>query len=177
MSRPRRSESGLTAEHLRRVLLYDPHTGLWKWRQGGRGRPKVLVWFAGTLGGKPGFQYLSISIGRLPYYVQRLAFLYMTGRWPDPEADHIDGDRTNNRWDNLREATRVQSKHNKGARKDNVVGARGVYYRSKEGKFHARIKIGDKRVSLGLFDTVELASEAYEKAAKEAFGLFYRKVS
>ena len=106
----------------------------------------------------------------MPYYVQRLAFLYMEGRWPDPEADHIDGDRTNNRWSNLREATRVQSKHNTGTRADNALGMRGVY-RHRDGKFHARIKIGDKRVNLGLFATAELASEAYEKAAKEAFGL------
>ena len=175
MSRPSRSETKLTAEHLRRVLIYDPHTGLWKWRQGGKGRPKVLQWMAGSLGGKPGHQYLSISIGRLPYYAHRLAFLYMMGKWPEPECDHIDGDRTNNCWVNLREATHTQSKQNKGTRKDNTTGFRGVY-RHEDGKFVARIKVGDKRIALGSFDTPEEASEAYERAAKESFGLFYRKV-
>jgi hypothetical protein len=174
MSRPSRSETELTAEHLRRVLIYDPHTGLWKWRQDGKGRPKVLVWWPGTVTGQR--KYLSISIDRLAYYVHRLVFLYMTGKWPKEQVDHIDGDQTNNRWGNLREASGSQNKYNTGVRSHNTTGARGVY-RAKDGRFVARIKIGDKRVNLGSFATAELASEAYEKAAKEAFGLFYRKVS
>jgi hypothetical protein len=173
MSRPRRKEKELTAEHLRRVLLYDPYTGLWMWRQGGKGRPRVPDWMPGTLM-KVG--YLSISVDRLAYYAHRLAFLYMTGAWPKEQTDHIDGDRTNNRWSNLREATGSQNKQNKGIRQDNTTGFRGVY-RHEDGKFVARIKVGDKRINLGSFDTAEQASEAYEKAAKEAFGLFYRKVS
>jgi hypothetical protein len=173
VSRPRRSETLLTAEHLRRILIYDPYTGLFKWRASGKGRPKVPDWMAGTLM-KVG--YLSIAIGRLAYYAHRLAFLYMTGDWPSEQMDHIDGDRTNNRWSNLREASGSQNKHNTGVRSHNTTGARGVY-RTKDGRFVARIKVGDKRVNLGSFDTTEQASEAYEKAAKEAFGLFYRKVS
>ena len=174
MSRPRRSETVLTAEHLRRVLLYDPYTGLWKWCQGGKGKPKELVWFPGTVTGPR--KYLSIAIDRLAYYVHRLVFLYMTGAWPKHEVDHIDGDQTNNRWDNLREATRSQNKYNTGIRSHNTTGFRGVY-RHEDGKFVARIKIGDKRVNLGSFDTPQQASEAYEEAAKESFGLFYRRVS
>ena len=174
MSRPSRSETKLTVEHLRRVLIYDPHTGLWKWRQGGKGRPKVPDWMPGT---PMKVGYLSIAIDRLAYYAHRLAFLYMTGEWPAEQMDHIDGDRTNNRWSNLREATGSQNKYNTGVRVHNTTGARGVY-RTKDGRFVARIKIGDKRVNLGSFSSLELASEAYEKkAAKEAFGLFYRKVS
>lgn len=177
MSRPRRSETVLTAEHLRRVILYDPYTGLWRWRQSGKGRPKVPDWMSGTPGGKPGRQYLSIAIDRLPYYVHRLAFLYMTGAWPKHEVDHIDGDRSNNRWANLREATGSQNKYNTSTRGHNTTGFRGVY-RTKNGhQFVARIKIGDKRIALGSFDTAEQASEAYEQAAKESFGLFYRKIS
>ena len=177
MARPSRRETKLTAEHLRRVLIYDPYTGLWKWRSTGKGRPKVLDWMTGTPGGIEGRQYLSIAIDRLPYYVHRLAFLYMTGEWPSEQTDHIDGDRTNNRWANLREASGSQNKYNTGVRSHNTTGARGVFRHKQTGKFVARIKIGDKRVNLGSFDTVEQASEAYEKAAKEVFGLFYRKVS
>jgi hypothetical protein len=174
MSRPRRSETVLTAEHLRRVLLYDPYTGLWRWRQGGKGRPKEPDWWPGTL---TRWGYRSIAIGRLGYYVHRLAFLYMTGAWPRHEADHIDGDRSDNRWGNLRDATGSQNKRNAGLRKDNTTGFRGVYRHNQTGAFVARIKIGDKRITLGSFDTAEQASEAYERAAKESFGLFYRKIS
>lgn len=175
MSRPRRSETVLTAEHLRRVLLYDPFTGLWKWREGGKGKPKEPDWWAGTLGGKLGHQYLSISINRLPYYVHRLAFLYMTGSWPKPEADHIDGDRLNNRWANLRQATVSQNRQNRGRLPHNTTGFRGVY-RHEDGAFVARIKIGDKRLNLGSFSTPKEASKAYEAAAAEHFGEYYRRL-
>ena len=173
MSRPRRSETLLTAEHLRRVLIYDPFTGLWKWREGGKGRPLEPDWWPGSPVGKG---YLNISIGRLGYYVHRLAFLYMTGEWPKHQADHIDGDRTNNRWANLREATGSQNKYNTGRRSHNTTGFRGVYFRKNEGKWHARIKIGEKRVSLGIFSTPEEASRAYEAAAQEHFGEYYRRL-
>ena len=176
MSVPRRSETLLTAEHLRRVLIYDPFTGLWKWREGGKGRPLEPDWWPGTLGGKPGRQYYAIGIGRWPRYAHRLAFLYMTGEWPKQEIDHVDGDRTNNRWSNLREADHSQNKYNTGLRGHNTTGFRGVYFRKNEGKWHARIKVGDRRVSLGLFSSPEEASIAYEAAAQEHFGDYYRRL-
>jgi hypothetical protein len=172
MTRPRRSETVLTAEHLRRVLLYDPYTGLWKWRQGGKGRPKQPDWWPGT---PNKFGYLTIAIGRLAYFTQRLAFLYMEGRWPKEEVDHIDGDRANNRWPNLREATRSQNKYNTGLRGHNTSGFRGVYHH-RDGGWVARIKTGEKRVSLGYFPTPEEASHAYETAAQQAFGDYYRRL-
>jgi hypothetical protein len=173
MSRPRRSESVLTAEHLRRVLLYDPHTGLWKWKQGGKGRPKEPDWWPGTVTSQR--KYLSVSVGRLAYYAHRLAFLYMTGEWPKEQVDHIDGDRSNNRWANLREATGSQNKYNTGRRGHNTSGFRGVYHH-RDGGWIARIKIGEKRVSLGYFATPEEASRAYEAAAQEHFGEYYRRL-
>jgi hypothetical protein len=173
MSRPRRSETVLTAEHLRRVLLYDPHTGLWKWREGGKGRPKEPDWWPGTLIAKG---YLSIAIGRLGYYAHRLAFLYMTGAWPKHQADHVDGDRSNNRWANLREATGRQNKYNTGVRRTNTTGFRGVFRHNQTGSFVARIKVGDKRVSLGSYASAEEASAVYEAAAREHFGEFYRRL-
>ena len=173
MSRPRRSETVLTTEHLRRVLLYDPHTGLWKWRESGKGRPKEPDWWPGTPIAKG---YLSITIGRLGYYAHRLAFLYMTGEWPKHQADHIDGDRSNNCWSNLRDATGSQNKYNTGLRGHNTTGFRGVYFRKNEGKWHARIKVGDRRINLGLFSSPEEASRAYEKAAQENFGEYYRRL-
>ena len=171
MARARRSEAELTAEHLRRILLYDPHTGLWKWKERGKGKPLKPDWWPGT---KMAKGYYAIGISRWPRYVHRLAFLYMTGKWPSEEVDHIDGDRSNNRWANLREATHSQNKQNTGRRGHNTAGFRGVYHH-RDGGWVARIKIGEKRVSLGYFATPEEASRAYETAAAHAFGEYYRR--
>jgi HNH endonuclease/AP2 domain len=175
MTRPRRSETVLTAEHLRRVLLYDPYTGLWKWRENGRGRSKVLDWRPGYLG-RDG--YPSIRILNRLYLAHRLAFLYMMGRWPRHELDHIDGDRANNRWGNLREATRTQNMKNTGLRATNTSGFRGVSFSQKYNRWEARMRLGDsKQVFLGYFATPDDASKAYEAAAKEAFGEYYRRLN
>lgn len=92
----------------------------------------------------------------------------------DEEVDHKDRDKSNNRRDNLRLATRSQNLQNMGISPRNTSGYKGVDYRTKSGKWRAQIRTqnGDKK-HLGLFDTPELASEAYEKSAKEIHGEFY----
>lgn len=173
MTRPRRSETVLTAEHLRRVILYDPDTGLWRWKASGKGKPREPGWWPGTL---TAWGYRNIAISRLGYFAHRLAFLYMTGAWPQHEVDHIDGDRANNRWGNLREATGLQNKYNTGLRGHNTTGFRGVYHHNQTGRWVARIKTGERRINLGSFATPEEASKAYEEAASQSFGDYYRRL-
>jgi hypothetical protein len=153
--------------------MYDPYTGLFKWRESGKGRPKVPDWWPGQ---KTHWGYFVIAINRLQFFTHRLAFLYMMGRGPQEDVDHIDGDRANNRWGNLREATGSQNKYNTGLRGHNTTGFRGVFRHNQTGKWVARIKAGEQRVNLGSFPTPEEASKAYEAAAKEAFGEYYRRL-
>src|SRR5262245_46971759 len=126
----------LTADRLRELLEYDPETGLWRWLQ--RVNPRCKTgWFAGTLMSPKGSNtsYFLIGVDRRHYLAHRLAFLYMTGEWPSGELDHRDLDGTNNRWANLREATRAQNAANMALR--NSAGLKGIIRR--KDRWQARI--------------------------------------
>lgn len=90
----------------------------------------------------------------------------------DMTADHIDGDRLNNRRANLRPATALQQQHNTPRRRDNSSGFKGVgRYKA---RWRARIMVKGRRIHLGSFDTPEDAGRAYDAAAREHFGEYAR---
>jgi hypothetical protein len=125
---------------------------------------------AGTVADSPTPRgYLYISIVRRVYSGGRLAWLYVTGKWPVHEISYINRDRTDIRWTNLREATRSQNSARHRAK--NKLGARGIWL-SKSDRYVAQIRLMGKLRYLGSFDTVGEAKAAYEKAAKELFGEF-----
>ncbi|HEY1881354.1 MAG TPA: HNH endonuclease [Caulobacteraceae bacterium] len=168
-------KNDLTAEAVRRLFIYDPYSGLWQYRERGPHRPRG--WFAGAKEPKSG--YLRVQVGLRKYLVARLAWLWMTGHWPKDDIDHIDLDRTNNRWANLREATRSQNVVNSGRRTTNRSGFKGVTFKQGRGDlpaWRATIRAGDRYLHLGYFATPEEASVAYEAAAREAFGEYYRRL-
>ena len=163
----------LNAKRLRAVLDYDPATGVFTWRvrQGPSGHNRVpegepagSVWADG---------YRRIKIDYAAYPASRLAFLYMEGRWPVAQIDHINRDRSDDRWCNLREATRHQNQGNR-YNKNNALGLKGVCFEKDRGKFKAYIDMNGKTVNLGRFDTAEEAQAAYAAAAEKYFGQFAR---
>jgi hypothetical protein len=94
------------------------------------------------------------------YYAHRLAFAIKTGRWPDSVVDHINGQRSDNRWSNLRGATQETNQHNlRGPNRRNQLGRLGVS--RSFGKFAARITRFGTVYKLGRFDTAEEAEAAY----------------
>jgi hypothetical protein len=93
-----------------------------------------------------------------------------TGSWPRIEIDHKDRNPQNNRWDNLREATRSQNKANTGKRAHSRQPLKGAYARGNRWK--AYISIDSRRRYLGSFATAEEAHYAYVTAARVAFGDF-----
>ena len=86
------------------------------------------------------------------------------------ETDHVNGDGLDNRRDNLRIATSSQNKMNRGSRRDNKLGVKGVS-RSR-GRFRAVIQINGNYKLIGVFLTIEAASAAYQLAAQKLFGEF-----
>lgn len=108
------------------------------------------------------------------YTASRLAWLYMTGEWPENEIDHINLDRSDDRWLNLREATRAQNSFNTPRRSNNMSGAKGAYWHSQHRKWCAHIKIDGELKHIGLFATIDEAAAAYAAAAKLHRGEFAR---
>lgn len=101
----------------------------------------------------------------------RLAFFLMTGKWPK-EVDHINRIRDDNRWVNLREATRTQNSANLSVSVNNTSGFAGVYWSKKNKQWLAHIKANGVRHYLGGFDLIESAAQAYRIAAVLNFGEF-----
>lgn len=102
--------------------------------------------------------------------VHRLVGEAFLGLTADRQVDHIDGDRTNNRLENLRLATHSQNRRNSRSRSS--CGMKGVSRHRK--RWSAKITIDGKLKHLGIYDTPEEAHAAYCAAAKELHGEFFR---
>lgn len=126
--------------------------------------------FAGKQGGSQSRSgYLDVHLGR-KIRVHRIIWAMHSGAWPIAFLDHINGDKTDNRVANLREATRSQNGANVGVARRNKVGLKGVS--PHHNRFRAQIKTRDKVILLGIFDTPELAHAAYAAAAIHHHGEF-----
>lgn len=152
----------LTQERLLHLLQYDPSTGVFTNRVQRAFRCPV----GAVAGGTDSKGYHAIKLDGVTYRAQRLAFLYMLGRWPDPEADHENRNKLDNRWENLREADRVTQMHNQPRRRDNTSGASGVQWHKRTKRWRAVISIRGKRTHLGSFLSREAAAIAYAEAKR-----------
>ena len=152
------------------MLVYDPLTGVFTWRVSRGGCTSGDV-----VGGCPNEDgYLLVKLDGRVYKAHRLAFFYMTGEWPANDIDHWDRNPANNRWTNLRPATRSQNAANGPRRINNTSGFKGVSLHKRLGKFRADIAIGGKKIYLGLFDDPAEAHAAYCAKAAELYGAFAR---
>ena len=147
---------------LRELLTYDPETGVFRWNV--RPGPFSNVKAGSMAGGLNSDGYIQISVDGTKHKAHRLAWLYMTGEWPEHQIDHRDRNRANNAWANLREATPAQNAQNRPAFK-NKIGRPGVA-RNHRG-YMARISINGERVYLGTFSTASDAEKAYRAAARD----------
>lgn len=149
----------LTVERLRELYRYDPETGEFTHLRGtGRGRVGTI---AGT---RRNTGYWTLEVDGVRYLAHRLAWFYVTGAWPAEFIDHIDRDRTNNRFSNLREATPVQNQMNKSSRRGSYSRFVGVTFCQRKKKWKAQIGINRRMIALGYFDTEEAAAAAYQAA-------------
>lgn len=157
----------LTQEYLKQIIKYDPDTGLIYWARYRNWRTPL-----GKAAGSPDKDgYTKLRINHKAYLAHRLAFLYMTGAWPKNQVDHINLDKGDNRWANLREATAAQNAANRRVRSTKKE-PKGVY---PDGcGWRAITGIGGKTRHIGYFKTQEEANAAYLADARKTHGEFAR---
>jgi hypothetical protein len=159
----------LTGTRLGELLSYDPETGVFTWHVGCAKAKK------GSPAGfktKAGYIELNIDGGR--YYAHRVAWLWMTGKWPRAHVDHVNGDRSDNRFANLREASVSQNLANAKTPSHNTSGLKGAHWDARTERWIAQIHKDGKNIWLGRHKTKEAAHAAYCDAAGRLFGEFAR---
>lgn len=176
-----KSKSLPTATYLGECFVYDQILGSLTWRRRPVSHfpnPKSCdIWntrWAGQLAGKVDFSvrgsYVRIKIAHEMYRAHRIIWKIMTGLDPVDEIDHIDRNGLNNKWSNLREATREQNCRNEGNKRNNTSGIKGVSFHF--GKWRARINLYGSEISLGRYDTQEEARLAYHDGIAKLHGDF-----
>ena len=104
---------------LKRVIEYDPATGVFRWKDPGANRMK-LGDVAGTVRTDG---YCLVCIAGTTFLAHRLAWIYSFGHWPKLDLDHINGDPSDNRLVNLREVDHTSNMQNRKRQTNNLSGA------------------------------------------------------
>ncbi len=159
----------ISAKEARKHLRYVASTGQLWWRIRASGRRMNRP--AGSLAVQG---YITVTVCGKSYKAHRLIWLMQTGRWPKPEADHKNTIRRDNRWRNLREATRSQNRMNCSLHKNNTSGHKGVSWHKQHKKWYVTIQKRGKPKFVGLFDDFIPACRAYKFASNKHFGEFAR---
>ncbi len=154
----------MTQSELQKILHYCPNTGIFTRKVTLSNNSKV---------GSQSFNldsssnYYRVYIFGKSYYMHRLAWLYEYGEFPINNIDHIDGNRQNNKINNLRDVNQKTNTKNTTLRSDSKYGCFGVYFRKDKNKWVARITINKVYKTIGTFLTKEEAIVARKKAEAE----------
>lgn len=152
----------LNPEALRSQFVYEPETG------------KLTRLTTGKSDWSKSTGYLQVMLDGRPCHAHRIAWVIYHGKNPARQIDHINGDRSDNRICNLREADETGNMRNKGKHKNNTSGFPGVCWHKQQGKWRAFIMLHYRQFALGLFETKEEAIVARIEAEKRHFGAFRR---
>ena len=174
----------ITPEELRKRVNYDPNTGIFTWlprtpdmyvhaRQTPEGKCKrfnnMRAGRRADIASEGGYRRIEFGV-RGSIRASHAAWIYMYGQEPKMEIDHINNDPSDNRIENLREATSSQQKQNRRKGRMSKDLPKGVGFHKPTGKYRAYI--GNDHI--GLFDSVEDAASAHNEAAIRIYGQFAR---
>lgn len=156
-------------KELKDVLEYNEHTGIFSWKISPCKNVKIGS-VAGTLHKKTG--YIKITYKNNKISAHRLSWAFMLEEWPAFDVDHINGNRQDNRWVNLRQATRQQNSLNRLKSSRNTSGVKGVHFDRKRNKWGSTITFDKTRYWLGFHSSLKQAEDAVVTKRKELHGTF-----
>jgi hypothetical protein len=161
-------EQSMNAAQAGDLWAYDPATGDLTWKVRPSNRHAV-----GSVAGKTDrLGYRVVRFRGRDYLGHRIAWLIVHGQWPAAFIDHINGNPSDNRLSNLREATNAENVRNSKLRRDNTHGLKGVSL--VKNRYFSRIAVNRQRIYLGCFRTPAEAHAAYVAAAAKFHGEFAR---
>ena len=143
---------------LQKFFTYEPSTGNLIVRLPVRNRPVGTI-----VGSKGSHGYLMTAIQGKNYLNHRLIWLYMTDNLPT-QIDHINHNKLDNRWENLREVTNTENLKNTGLSKNSTTKINGVSFHKPTGKYRAYITVNRKQIHLGMFNNLVAAIQARKQA-------------
>lgn len=156
-------EDLLSSEILKALLSYDPDTGVFTRIK----RTSTRIKCGDIAGAKSDQGYTIIGLLSKRFRAHRLAWLYMTGEWPDEDIDHINGVRSDNRWVNLRSVSRHENLKNASIRSDNSSGVTGVSWDNKNSAWRAKVQVSGKTIHVGRFKLLDDALAAVKAARSD----------
>lgn len=152
------------AQRMMAALRYEPQTGLLAWAS-----PTARNVASGDrAGGLSSGGYLSLKFGGRRYLAHRVVWLLAYGAWPAGVIDHINGNRADNRLENLRDCSpAINVQNQRRAHTNSASGALGVVWRQKKQRWTASIKHAGRSIHLGYFRTQDAATAAYIEAKRQ----------
>lgn len=152
----------LTHERLKEVLRFDAERGRFFWRI-----PIKGIRCGEEAGSFDAHGYGQVRIDRQIYKEHRLVWFYFTGEWPNGQIDHINHDRRDNRFENLRVVDNYENHLNRPMLRNNTSGVMGVSFNKRLQDYEAYITVNGKRMRLGRFRSLEDAAMARAEANKK----------
>lgn len=182
-----RCVSMISQKELKRLLSYNPSTGIFVWKRRcvsmfkstkrRNAYSSCASWntrYAGKragcksdLGGSGIREYISIK--KKAYFSHRLAWLYMTGSFPNKDIDHINGIPIDNRFCNLRDVTVIENARNKRMQNDNTTGVTGVSWNKEKKKWKAYINLKNKNIHIK-YESSFFEAVCARKSAERSLG-------
>lgn len=155
---------------LNKLFRYEPETGVLYWTRWALKASQINK-PAGTVNGPYGNRYLAVSIKRCLYKVHRIIWVLQTGKDPGVfYIDHVNGQKLDNRWSNLRLANRSENQTNSNGQAGRLL-PKGVWKHNES--YRAGCMKNGHRVLTGLYKTPEEAHAAYCKLASSSHGEFF----
>ncbi len=161
-------QASVTAERVRYLFNYEPSTGrlIRRVNAGYRARKGSIA------GGMSRHGYRIVRVDGIVFMAHRIVWMHVHGEWPAKTLDHINGDRSDNRLENLRLADQYENGYNRKVSRRSSTGVLGVYWENTRLKFSASINFRGKTYNLGRYSYLKEAVAARKQAEQRLYGEF-----